>query len=218
MLYDKVKEGLQLEFVKDFPNVTGVSFTTDLWTSRNNDSFMSLTIHFINSDFNLFSFFIACTPFTGRHTGVAIAVNLDTFIANLNLNEEVHRACVNDNGSNIVLAAKESDEINSELRCNDHTIQLVILKAIKNSIELSKAIKNCTDLASHAHRSYLSTAKLQGACEELGIKAKKLNVPCTTRWNSEYMCIKSVLQLKEAIKTLAKSNKEFERSCPSDDQ
>ncbi|XP_065664644.1 E3 SUMO-protein ligase ZBED1-like isoform X2 [Hydra vulgaris] len=32
------------------------------------------------------------------------------------------------------------------------------------------------------------------------------------------MCIKSVLQLKEAIKTLAKSNEEFARSCPSDDQ
>ncbi|XP_065682346.1 uncharacterized protein LOC136086280 isoform X1 [Hydra vulgaris] len=218
MLYEKVKEGLQIKFLKDFPEVTGVSFTTDLWTSRNNDSYMSLTIHYISSDFSLVIFLIACTPFTGRHTGVAIAVNLDAFIANLNLNEEVHRACVNDNGSNIVLAAKESDEINSELRCNDHTIQLVILKAIKNSIELSKAIKNCTDLASHTHRSALSTTKLQDACEELGIKPRKLIVPCTTRWNSDYMCIKSVLEVKDAIKTLAKTNDEFERSCPSDDQ
>ena len=102
------------------------------------------------------------------------------------------------------------------MRCNDHTIQLFILKAIKNSIELSKAIKKCTQLASHTHRSVPSTTKLQDACEELGIKARKLIVPCTTQWNSEYMCIKLVLQVKNAIKTLAKANEEFKRSCPSD--
>ena len=72
-------------------------------------------------------------------------------LINLNLIEEVHRACINDNSSNILLAAKESNEVNSEVSCNNHPIQLVILKAIKNSVELSKAMKNLTELASHTH-------------------------------------------------------------------
>ena len=218
ILYERVKEEMQKAFAKDFPELKGVSFTTDIWTSRNNDSFISLTLHYINSEFELVRFLIACTPFIGRHTGEAIAVNLDSFISDLNLNEEVHRACANDNGSNVVLAAKESEEINTELRCNDHTLQLAITKAIKNSPELQGGIKKCTDLASHTHRSAPSTSRLQDACEELGIKPRKLSVPCTTRWNSEYMCVRSVLQVKEAVQSLAQTVDDFERSCPSDDQ
>ena len=218
ILYEKVKEELQKKFDKDFPELSGVSFTTDIWTSRNNDSYIGLTLHYINSEFELIRFLIACTPFTGRHTGEAIAVNLDSFISELNLKEDVHRACVNDNGSNVVLAVKESEEINTELRCHDHTLQLAITKAIKNSGELDAAIKKCKDLASHTHRSAPSTSKLQDACGELGIQPRKLIVPCTTRWNSEYMCVKSVLQVKEAVEALALTTEEFERSCPSEDQ
>jgi hypothetical protein len=218
LLYERVKEEMQRAFAKDFPELKGVSFTTDIWTSRNNDSYISLTLHYINSEFELVRFLIACTPFSGRHTGAAIAVNLDSFISDLNLDEEVHRACVNDNGSNVVLAAKESEEINTELRCNDHTLQLVVTKAIKNSPELQDGIKKCTDLASHTHRSAPSTSKLQDECEKLGIKPRKLIVPCTTRWNSEYMCVRSVLQVKEAVQSLAQTMDEFDRFCPSDDQ
>ena len=47
MLYEEVKKGLQIEFLKDFPEVTGVSFKIDLWTSWNKDSYMSHTIHYI---------------------------------------------------------------------------------------------------------------------------------------------------------------------------
>ena len=52
MLYEKVMGGLQIEFLKDFPEITGVSFTTGLWTIQNNYSYIRLTIHYINSDFN----------------------------------------------------------------------------------------------------------------------------------------------------------------------
>ena len=70
------------------------------------------------------------------------------------------------------------------------TIQLVILKELKNSIELSKAIKKL-DGVNHTHRSVLSTTNHQDACKELGIKARKLIASCTTWWNSKYMSIKS---------------------------
>ena len=81
---------LQIEFLKDFPEPIGISFTTELCISQNSDFYISLSIHYINSDFSLSSFLITCASFTGRHTGVEIAVNLDGFLANLSLNEELH--------------------------------------------------------------------------------------------------------------------------------
>jgi hypothetical protein len=40
-------------FQKDLPDVTTVAFTTDGWTSRQNDPYQSLTVHYISKEFEL---------------------------------------------------------------------------------------------------------------------------------------------------------------------
>ena len=42
-------------------NLDGISFTTDYWTSRNLDSYLTLTINFINSEFVFHSFVLETT-------------------------------------------------------------------------------------------------------------------------------------------------------------
>jgi hypothetical protein len=42
-----------MELEKDLADVDGVGFTTDGWTSRNNDPYQLLTLHYITKDFKL---------------------------------------------------------------------------------------------------------------------------------------------------------------------
>jgi len=49
--------------------VESACLTTDCWTSRNNDSFMAITIHFLDSEFVFKSILLECHSFNLNHTG-----------------------------------------------------------------------------------------------------------------------------------------------------
>ena len=54
--------------------VEAVSLTSDIWTSSiNNHSFISLTGHWINNDFNAYHAAIGTKPFPGIHTAEAVS-------------------------------------------------------------------------------------------------------------------------------------------------
>ena len=55
-----------IEFLRD--ELVTVSFTSDLWTSVNSDSYISLTMHFISRGWNLYRFCPYAKPFPERHT------------------------------------------------------------------------------------------------------------------------------------------------------
>lgn len=61
------------------------SFTSDMWTSRANDSFLSLTVHYIDEQFLLRHFILNCEPFEGSHDADSIVKVLDEQISSLNL-------------------------------------------------------------------------------------------------------------------------------------
>ncbi len=66
-------------------NILSASFTSDMWTSRANDSFLSLTIHYVDEDFILRHFVLHCDPFEGTHDSDSIAKTLDEQIGSLDL-------------------------------------------------------------------------------------------------------------------------------------
>ena len=53
--------------------VESACLTTDCWTSRNNESFMAITINFIDTEFELKSILLECSSFNLNHTGHNLA-------------------------------------------------------------------------------------------------------------------------------------------------
>jgi len=58
-----------------------ISFTTDIWTSPNTKSFLSLTAHFINENWELQNVLVDFIQIHGSHTGENIK---NTFVSGLN--------------------------------------------------------------------------------------------------------------------------------------
>jgi len=52
--------------------VKSVSFTFDLWSSRGQHSYMSLTCHYLTKQFQLKNKTLGCMYFPGEHSGQAI--------------------------------------------------------------------------------------------------------------------------------------------------
>ena len=78
--------------VKDFfQKVPGkISFTTDIWTSPSNKAFLSLTAHFINTEWKLQNIIVDFIQIYGSHTGENIKNTFVLGLENLSIENKVN--------------------------------------------------------------------------------------------------------------------------------
>lgn len=110
--------------------LNSVSLSTDCWTSRNVDSYITVTGHFINNFWQLESFNICTKEITHSHTSENLFETIQSVITEWKLDNKVQ--CIShDNAANITLAVKmmSLDGIISN-PCAAHTLQLCIKKAL----------------------------------------------------------------------------------------
>jgi hypothetical protein len=82
--------------------------TTDIWTSRSLLSFMAVTLHYMNTNFELKSFNLEVAPFSGKYSGQRIADELEaTFSSWGLLYKDSLSLLLLDNASNGVKACEE---------------------------------------------------------------------------------------------------------------
>ena len=81
--------------------LTGVAFTTDMWTARTGDSFMSLTVHYVDRNFVLQRWTAHVLYFPEAHSGKMIKIALDKMIEEIGLDDAgITLYAVNDSAAN----------------------------------------------------------------------------------------------------------------------
>ncbi|XP_062403782.1 E3 SUMO-protein ligase ZBED1-like [Sardina pilchardus] len=176
-------------------HAAAVSLTTDCWTSRSTQSFMSVTCHFLE-DFTMVSCLLDCFQFSERHTADNLSEHLLRIAREWGIQDKVV-ACVTDGASNITLAIKKCQW--THLHCFAHTLNLIVRgRGLKNLAETVEKVKHIVD---HFHRSSLSAEKLRATLAQMGLPDLKLLQDCPTRWNSTFYMLKRFVRLKDAIIT-----------------
>ncbi|XP_065664735.1 uncharacterized protein LOC136086367 [Hydra vulgaris] len=208
LLYEHIP--LLYELEQELPEVDGFALTSDMWTSRANEAYMSLTLHFVNRNFNLIKKVISCKHFPGSHTAVAIAVEIDKQIESLpNVKSECEKVVVHDAAANMRASFPNSSQLSYSLLCADHAINLVLQKAVEGCKPVQKAITKATLLSNKTHRSTLANELIKKACKDVGVAPIKVIAPVSTRWNSNAMMIKSILKIQPALKHLQNKKYDF---------
>ena len=168
LLYKNVKKSLNDQLEKDLVNVDQVALTSDGWTSRANDPFQSMTIHYADDDFALKRFCIDCHCFEGRHTANTIAKLLDEILSNIvGLKEETAKVCVHDAAANMIAGVARS-KINDSFVCLDHILNTILKAAIQECQLAKQAIERATELSSRCHRSTLTEQIIKKECKRVG--------------------------------------------------
>lgn len=191
----RVKEDLRHHSVK------AVSVTVDGWTSLKNESFLAMTVHFINEDFELKSYLLDCFKYSDRHTSENLAAEMKRVLTEWELLEKVE-VVISDNAANITKAIRLCGW--NHIPCFAHSLNLMVqagMDAIKDTQAKVKSIVEYFKRSSHAAERLRQMQK-QMECPEVVLKQDVV-----TRWNSTYEMFSRVLQVKEPlVSTLALLN------------
>lgn len=121
-LYNSTRQRIATE-------LDGVSFysaTTDLWSSRVMQPYLSLTVHFINDDWTLRSVCLQTAYFPDEHKGEIIAQGLKDALSSWNLPEDRLTCMTTDSGSNMLKALRDNGW--PSLQCFGHRLNCAIGK------------------------------------------------------------------------------------------
>ena len=99
--------------------------TSDLWSSRTSEPYLSLTIHFIH-EWKLRSVCLQTIYFPVDHTGELIAHGLKALLEGWGLNENNMTCMTTDSGANMAKALDENGW--TRLQCFGHRLHLAIGK------------------------------------------------------------------------------------------
>lgn len=92
--------------------------------------------------------------------------------------------------SNQLDSIDNDDNSSIRLSCFAHSLQLTVRDGLKNAPHLSSALSKCMKISNRTHKS----TKLLELMEEVGKTLRRSN---STRWSSEFLLIKSIVEKKK---------------------
>ena len=137
-----------------------VSLTTNMWTLRTGDDYISLTAHFFYCNFEMMHRNLETRHLPGVHDHSHLAIALCASTSEWCINLACMSAFTNENATNIVKTVKEDLEISAS-----HTINLAVQSALMVTA-ISSALSHCKKfpVTSRSRRVTLKPAAAGTAC------------------------------------------------------
>lgn len=184
-----------------------MSFTSDLWTSNQNKSYMALTCHYIDDKWKLKKRIIAFCLIEESHTGAVIAKEIQTRLFEWNLDRKIFSLALDNASSNNsavkemvkILRSKSALPLSGQffhVRCVAHILNLVVqygLEEFKEAIDKIRESVKFVKSSSQRQRTFNLVAGQVGAPDRM------VTLDVSTRWNSTYKMLDVALLFKDAF-------------------
>ena len=186
--YTAMKHTLQESFRLICDNL---ALTTDIWTSRTTQAYVTITAHYITEEWKIQSYVLCTCEMAERHTSINIATRTEEAAEMWNIDGKHVSAVVTDNASNMSAAVVDILEWN-HLPCFAHTLQLAVNKGLdaNSLVHLSSLGRK---LVSHFKHSALATAAPSRKQEQMNLPKHRLLQDVVTHWNSTFLMFNNCL-------------------------
>ncbi|KAL4463299.1 hypothetical protein ABPG72_013608 [Tetrahymena utriculariae] len=205
-LYNKLKAELLLILKND---LKCLSFTTDYWQSSFQDSYLTVTLHFIDSEFMLKSYVLDTLKHNSSHTALAVSEKIIEIFRNfgLNLQNFGYSFSTTDQGANIKAALRDHLKI-PNIPCCNHALNNLITSIYKESNEgIFQNIKEaCQKIAIYLRSSYIIKQDLQDICDQYKWQYTSPKLYSPTRFNGIYLMLVSIQKNLKQIDILSTQN------------
>nr|XP_017035011.2 E3 SUMO-protein ligase ZBED1-like [Drosophila kikkawai] len=190
-------EALRVKLQVILNQVEYVGITTDCWTSKANEGYITVTVHFVSPTFELQSAVLSTdkliTPTS--HSADTIAASLKVVLTDWNLLRKV-TTIVTDNDVSMIKACRDLEY--KHLPCFAHTINLLVQEVLKHPM-VAPSISKCKRIVTFFKSSTIAYEKFRQA---QGEKAYSLIQEVPTRWNSALYMVQRILATNEHISTV----------------
>ena len=176
-----------------------LALTTDCWTSRAGDSYISITSHFIDDKFKRQLVVLDTFPLCERHTAHNLLSNILSILEAWEVDKKRITCFVRDNAANITAAVREGGF--AHIGCVDHTLQLAINDGLKEHV-ITELLKIVRVIVGHFHRSPAGRQLLSNVQAQLQLPEHQLSQEVCTRWNSTFYMLERFLEQRRAITTV----------------
>lgn len=177
----------------DMSIARSVALMCDSWTSRATDSYITITAHYVNRDFEPCSVVLQTRELKESHTGLNTATVLTASVAEWGCTVG---SLATYNAANMKIAAKAANM--SHVGCFAHTINLAANKAT-DVRTVSNLLAKIRPIIGYFHRSTVAAAILTEKQNLLKLPIHKLINEVKTRWNSSYLMVQRFLEQQVAI-------------------
>ena len=181
-LYVQQKERIS----KEMAQASYFAVTTDGWTSRANEWYLSHTDHYIDKEWILQNHLLETRHCPQSHTGENLATKLEDMLNAWNLSVAQLSVATTNNGANIVLAMEMLGW--GHFRCLSHSLQLAINQAFEIQ-QVSRALARARNLVTHFYHSPRSSHLLKEKRSDHKHPSRSLVQQVATRWNSMWQRI-----------------------------
>ncbi|XP_015782300.1 zinc finger BED domain-containing protein 1-like [Tetranychus urticae] len=180
------------------------AITTDLWSDTfNSRSYIGITIHFIDRH-KQFNICLAVQEFKEAHTSVNIIDTINLVLTEFEIDSEKIVATVTDSAANMVAAMRNFP--GHHIGCTAHKINLCVNDAIEDDNELVNLIRSVRSIVTYFKQSNKATSILNQEQEKDGIKPLKLHQDVPTRWNSTYLMVSRMIELRHFFSAALRKN------------
>lgn len=177
-----------------------IALTTDIWTSVATQSYITVTAHFISSNWELKTCLLQTANFPENHTADNIFEKLQEILSNFHVSCNKVVSVVHDQGSNMQACARlmKSEFGWESVNCAAHLIQLCVQDGLKlNTID--RLLGASRRLVTHFKHSTVATAALVDRQRSMNMTVKKLLQDVFTRWNSTYYLLNRLTEMRWPI-------------------
>ena len=193
-LYEQAQKTVQ----DSIQSASSLVLTTDMWTARTTEAYLTLSGHFIDQDWQMQSCNLATVHVAVQHTADNISELLTKITDEWGITSKVY-AVVTDNGANMVAAVHKTCW--KHIPCFSHTLNLIVKDSIKADTSLESSLEKCSAIVRFFNHSTRATDKLKEVQNQLNLPQHKLIQSVDTRWNSVLYMIDRLYEQQQAITT-----------------
>ncbi|KAJ8287949.1 hypothetical protein COCON_G00006080 [Conger conger] len=194
-LYNQVRQ----DVFESLSHAEYYALTTDMWSSVGMTTYISLTVHFITSDWKLESKCLETCFFPADHTASNVCAWLREAVCEWGLEDSRISAITTDNTSNVMAAARDLGW--PLITCFGHNLDLAVNAAIQaQKRRTDRVFGLCRSITGAFSHSWRRKRALMAAQAELGLPQHSLITDCVNGWGSKQEMVARIIEQQQAIR------------------